>query len=152
MRIIHRDIVSALIWSKDKKLFFGKKDPKHGGVYIDCWHIPGGGVDQGEDLLTALKREVKEETGIDISPYKIELVDDSGGGQSIIRSKNTGEGELHKMHFNVYKIVISDKNAEEIDVKLDDDLAEYQWSAAEDLGNIKHTPPSIKLFKKLGII
>jgi 8-oxo-dGTP pyrophosphatase MutT (NUDIX family) len=26
----------------------GQKDPNKGGVYSDYWHIPGGGVDNGE--------------------------------------------------------------------------------------------------------
>jgi len=30
------------------------------------WEIPGGYVNTGEDLINALQREVKEETGIDI--------------------------------------------------------------------------------------
>lgn len=41
MREIERQIVSALIFSKDGKLFQGMKDPNKGGVYSDCWHIPG---------------------------------------------------------------------------------------------------------------
>jgi 8-oxo-dGTP diphosphatase len=31
------------------------------------WEIPGGYVNTGEDLITAVQREVKEETGIEIS-------------------------------------------------------------------------------------
>ena len=52
MNEICRDIVSALIWSKDEKLFLGRKHPEKGGVYADCWHIPGGGIDEGEDKET----------------------------------------------------------------------------------------------------
>jgi len=64
MRKIKRDSVSALIFTKDGKLFQGMKDPAKGGVYADCWHIPGGGIDEGEDKRTALIREIQEETGI----------------------------------------------------------------------------------------
>ena len=32
--------------------------------YIPGWHLPGGGVDHGEDIHTAAIREVYEETGI----------------------------------------------------------------------------------------
>lgn len=87
MRKIKRDIVAALIFSKDNKLFQGMKDPEHGGVYSDCWHIPGGGIDEGEDKEKALIREIKEETGIDISNYIIELIDDKGMGESIKKIK-----------------------------------------------------------------
>lgn len=43
LREITREIVSGLIFSADGKLLMGKKDPTKGGVYSDCWHIPGGG-------------------------------------------------------------------------------------------------------------
>lgn len=35
------------------------------------WEFPGGQVNISEDLITALKREVKEETGINISVGKL---------------------------------------------------------------------------------
>lgn len=30
----------------------------------DCWDLPGGGLDPAEDLMSGLRREVAEETGI----------------------------------------------------------------------------------------
>ncbi|MBT6335075.1 MAG: NUDIX hydrolase, partial [Candidatus Magasanikbacteria bacterium] len=64
MRSISRDIVSAIIISKDNKIFLGRKDPSKGGVYKDCWHLPGGGIEKGETDEDALIREIQEETGI----------------------------------------------------------------------------------------
>ena len=151
MRRIKRDIVSALIFSKDGKLFQGMKDPKKGGVYSDCWHIPGGGVDAGEDLKEALIREIKEETGINISSCKIGLVDRSGRGESQ-KTLKTGEQVLCEMKFYVYKVALEDKNADEVEVKLNDDLVNFQWTEVSHLKDIKLTPPSVDLFKKLGYI
>lgn len=38
------------------------------------WTNPGGHVDEGEDILSAAIREVKEEAGIDINSDQIELI------------------------------------------------------------------------------
>ncbi|MFA6190003.1 MAG: NUDIX hydrolase [Candidatus Staskawiczbacteria bacterium] len=150
MKIINRKIVSALIFSKDGKIFQGKKHPDKGGVYADYWHIPGGGVDDNETNEEALIREIKEETDIDISNYKIELIDDKGSGES--EKIIDGEKVLCKMQFNVFKVIISDKNAEDIKIDLNDDLVEYAWHDMGELKNYKLTPPSVELFERLGYI
>ena len=150
MKTIHRDIVSALLISKDNKLFMGMKDPNGGGVYADCWHIPGGGIDQGEDKKTALIREVIEETGLDISHYQIELVSDQGKGVSTRKIKETGETARCEMSFYVYQVKLDDKSAAEIEVSLDDDLVKFEWVELSKLRDYKLTPPSVDLFKSLG--
>ncbi len=152
MKKIQRDIVAALIFSKDGKLFQGMKDSAGGGVYLDCWHIPGGGIEPGEDRMQAVIREVKEETGIDIAKYPIELVDATGRGESEKVLKETGEKVIVAMTFHTYKVIIEDKNADEIAVALHDDLVEYHWVDLADVRNYKLTPPSVELFKKLKYI
>ena len=62
MRI--RVTVSALI--RYNEFFLLCQQKKDRGIYLDTFHIPGGGVEDGEDCLQALKREVLEECGIEI--------------------------------------------------------------------------------------
>lgn len=152
MRTIHRDIVAALIFSKDGKLLQGMRNASYTGVYPDCWHIPGGGIEQGEDRIQAITREVKEETGIDITKYKIELVDDTGRGEAEKTLKDTGEKVMVAMRFYAYKVIINDTNAEEIVVTLNDEFAKYHWVNLADVKNYKLTPPSVALFTKLGYL
>jgi 8-oxo-dGTP pyrophosphatase MutT (NUDIX family) len=153
MRIIERDIVSALIFSKDGKLFQGMKDSRKGGVYsnLNCWHIPGGGVEERETKEEALIREIKEELDIDISGYKINLVDDKGTGGSKKVLKN-GEEVFCKMKFFVYRVDVNNKNFDEIKINLKDDVSEYRWTDLSELKELKLTPPSVELFKKLGYL
>lgn len=151
MRVINREIVAALIFSQDGKLFQGMKDPDGGGVYADCWHIPGGGVDDEEDKIVALVREIREETGIIVFPEQVELVDDKGSGESEKTLKQTGERVLCKMKFNVYKVIL-DKNSNDIQVSLNDDLVRCHWIDPVDLRTLKLTPPSVELFTRLGYL
>lgn len=37
---------------------------KKDGIEYEYWSTPGGGIDDGEDLLSGLKREMIEETGV----------------------------------------------------------------------------------------
>lgn len=152
MREIHRTIVSALIFSRDGKLLMGRKDPKSGGVYLDCWHIPGGGVDEGETFEEALKREVLEEVGIDISPYKIVPIPEKHSGQAEKILKDTGEKVLCRMEFNIFRVDIPDKTVEEIEVKLNDDLAEFRWFTKDELPNVKQIPGGREFFQRIGLI
>ena len=53
--------VGAIVINKENKIFVGKrKDLPH----VDKWQMPQGGVNSGEDLLSAMKRELEEETSI----------------------------------------------------------------------------------------
>lgn len=147
MKQKERAIVSAVLISKDNKILLGKV--REGGVYPDCWHIPGGGIDEGENKETALVREIKEEVGLDIKGLPIKLLSDSDTDDAIKTDKNTGEKFLVKMHFNVYRVNLKE-NADDINISLDDDLTDYNWVPVEKLKDYKHTPPSQKLFSSLG--
>jgi len=149
MREIHRDIVSALIYSSDGKLLMGKKDSSKGGVYSDCWHIPGGGIKKGENMSNALVREIKEETGLDID--SVELIDDTGRGSSEKLLEDTKEKVICNMKFNVFKTTLN-REAKDVDLKSSDDLIKLRWFNPNELKRVKLTPPSRELFQKLKLL
>ena len=59
--------VKALIRNAEGKILLlktRKEDLEKVGVANTYWDIPGGRVNRGEDATVALRREIKEETGI----------------------------------------------------------------------------------------
>lgn len=150
MREINREIVSAVIISSDGKICLGKKHPKKGGVYSDCWHLPGGGVDPGESLIQALTREVLEETGMNIDGLPTQLVDDAGSGESE-KTLKSGEKVICQMHFNVFRVE-TDKPSSEILLKPSSDFVQIGWVDKKNLKHIKQTPPSERLFIKMKLV
>ena len=152
MRTIEREIVAAHLYSSDGKLFMAIDGPTISSVYPGCWKIVGGGVEEGESRRDALRREILEETGLDVSPYVMELVDDTMTGESEKTLKKTGEKVLVKMKFYSYKVVL-DKPAEQIVINLDpQEFAEYRWVSIPELKSLKLSPPSIEIFTKLGYL
>ena len=151
MREIERTIVSAIIWSADGKILMGKKDPSRGGVYSDCWHLPGGGVDEGETMEQALVREVKQEVGIDISQSKLTLLPYVGNGTAEKILKETSEKVLCHMEFNRFEVRL-DKPADLIELHLDDDLIEARWFSKGELPDVKQIPGGREFFIEMGYI
>jgi len=73
-------VVSALLErtvDNEKQLFVQTRfKPNSSPTYLDTLEIPAGGVDPYENVYDALKREVKEETGLDV----IKIIDDYSTG------------------------------------------------------------------------
>ena len=52
--------VGAILLNNDNKIFVGKRKDNP----VDKWQMPQGGVDKNENFVTAMKRELYEETSI----------------------------------------------------------------------------------------
>ena len=52
--------VGVIVLNKENKIFVGKRKDNP----VDKWQMPQGGVDKNENFLTAVKRELNEETSI----------------------------------------------------------------------------------------
>lgn len=55
--------VKAVIKNKEGKILFLQRNPKRDSVAN--WDLPGGLVETGEEDKTTLRREIKEELGVD---------------------------------------------------------------------------------------
>jgi len=61
--------VGSLIYSKNTKRYLFLL--RNGDRFNDTWSIAGGKINKNESIVNALKREVYEEIGFDISNYKL---------------------------------------------------------------------------------
>lgn len=62
----YRPNVGVVLFNRDGKVWLGRRA---GALGPNVWQFPQGGVDRGEDLLDAAKRELAEETGVVSTEY-----------------------------------------------------------------------------------
>lgn len=130
-------IVATALIEKDNKILMGKK-VKDIGPYPNTWHLPGGGVEEGESYEDAVKREVMEETGLKIENIKqIEVLEDDEPNK---------HGEMTHYIFHILK---ADPIGEFNPTK---ELPTLEWVDKKELKNAPLARPSIELFKRLGYL
>ena len=64
MNRVWTDVVAAVIYQSDGSYLLAQRPP--GKAYAGYWEFPGGKVEPGESLDAAIKREIREELGIEI--------------------------------------------------------------------------------------
>jgi putative (di)nucleoside polyphosphate hydrolase len=62
----YRANVGVVLFHPDGRVWLGKRYRTEGPY---CWQFPQGGVDDGEDLEAAARRELREETGAASASY-----------------------------------------------------------------------------------
>ncbi len=112
--------VSAAIFRDDKILLVRRARSPAKGLYS----LPGGRVEFGEALHTALHREVDEETAL-----KIEIVELAGWREAL--PETTGGGHYLIMSFAARWIA-----GEPL---LNDELDDFRWLAPDGLGDLRLT-------------
>jgi len=101
------------------------------------WGIPGGKIKLGEPALDALRREIKEETNLEITKIEFVLV------QDCIHSK-----EFYRdAHFVLLNYSCHVRGAS--DVKLNDEAQEFRWAILEEARAMPLNEPTRVLFARL---
>jgi ADP-ribose pyrophosphatase YjhB (NUDIX family) len=150
-----RYIVIGIIQRGDE-IILGKK-AKGVPPYPDVWHTPGGGADDtglaaklydkgafnDEYFRSELKREMKEELGVEIANIR-NIVPEYRQEPRQAETLNK-HGEMTHYYFLEYLCDYAGG-----DLVPSDDLAEARWVKKSDLKNFSLTPPSIEMYKELG--
>jgi nucleoside triphosphatase len=124
-------VVGALIANPEGKVLLVKSYK-----WPDQYVIPGGHIELGETMEEALKREMKEETGLDI--YDIEH---AWLGESVFQNS------FHeKKHFIFINFVCKTDSCE---VMLNDELQEYVWVSPQEALELTQDPDLIPLVEKI---
>lgn len=58
---LYRPNVGVVLINRDKKVWIGRRT---GVAGVNSWQFPQGGIDPGEDVEVAARRELQEETGV----------------------------------------------------------------------------------------
>jgi len=133
-----RNGVGIVVLNKNNKVFVAKRIDNQ----KNFWQMPQGGVDKGEDYLTAAYRELEEETSI----KNVDLVKELDGLISYELPKNLlgiiwkGKYKGQKQKWFVMKFLGSDS---EINIKTKNpEFCEWKWI---DLENITDQVVDFKL-------
>ena len=131
--------VGAILINKENKIFVGKRKdfPKN-----NKWQMPQGGVNDGENFLDALKRELQEETSIKSIKILKEL-----DGWTEYELPNYLLGKIWKGKFRGQKqkwfITKFTGTDDEINIKTSNpEFMEWKWE------NLENLPKIIVDFKK----
>lgn len=127
--------VGALIFNKKNQILFLKSN-KWKGQY----GIPSGKLVYGENIINGLKREISEETNLDVQGIKFLL------NQEIIEPRDF----FKKAHFISMNHTCKAKNT---NVKLNHEAQSYKWIKAENTLKLNLNEPTkelIKYYLKLG--
>ena len=117
--------VGAVITDGNDRVLLVKHKPERGGFWQGKWICPGGKLELGESIEDGIRREVKEETNLDIR-----LTTPLIPFERIVKSDD-GETGLHVIYINY----LAEPTGGEL--KPDSDVGEAYWVPRKEIPDIR---------------
>ena len=122
-------VVCGIIYKDDKILLTRRKKGKS---LEGFWEFPGGKVERGETDTVALKRELREELGLEIS-------------ELYYFSENKHDYNMFSIHLVAYKCKASDNPEKMVDHD------KFEWVRVNEIGNFNLADADRPLLEELEI-
>jgi len=115
--------VGAVITDGKDRVLLVKHKPRRGGFWKGKWICPGGKLELGESIEDGIRREVKEETNLDIK-----LTSPLTPFDRIVKAD--GVTELHVIYIDYMAEITGGE------LKPDSDVGEAHWVPRKEIGDI----------------
>jgi nucleoside triphosphatase len=135
-------IVVVGVIQNDKGEYLICRKPKNRGIFPGQWALPGGGIEAGEQMTEALRREISEEVGIEIFD---------------IRPLFFKDGQYSKLYLdgswvNMYVIfLIFTCRTGSGEVRVGEEFEAYAWVSSEALAGYDLNEETKGTFRQMGV-
>lgn len=123
--------IGAIVLHDDQLLMVQRaNDPGKG-----LWSLPGGRVELGEYLADALKREVREETGLEVEVGELAGILEVPGA------------ELHYVILDYHATLIGERTATK-----GSDASDVRWVPLKEVAHLECTPRFVETMKAWSVL
>ena len=126
---LYRKNVGIVVYNQDSKVLFAERSDIKGS-----WQFPQGGVDEGEDLLDAARRELFEETGIPSEDIELMALHGDWLTYEFPKKKKSDQavGQAQKWFLFCYKGADEDIDVTKV---TSPEFSNWRWATVEEVLN-----------------